>query len=89
MRTAVSIHAPSGPRFLQIMVVSPVKRVGASVSMPHSSALAMMVEGVSGVEIGRERIVNAVIVVVRDWIALVMDNGPCDVLSLCAWRDVG
>ncbi len=36
----VSRHAPSGPRFLHIMTVSPVKRVGASVSFPHSSALA-------------------------------------------------
>lgn len=88
MRTAVSIQAPSGPRFLQIIVVSPVKRVGASVSIPHSSALAMIMEGASGVEIGRERMVNAVIVVVRDWMALVMDSGSCDVLSSCARRDI-
>ena len=86
MRTAVSIQAPSGPRFLQIIVVSPVKRVGASVSIPHSSALAMIMEWVSGVEIGRERMVNAVIVVVRDWMALVMYSGP--LLSSCARRDI-
>ena len=41
VRSVVSRHAPSGPRFLHIITVSPVKRVGASVSVPHSSALAM------------------------------------------------
>ena len=40
VRSVVSRHAPSGPRFLHIMTVSPVKRVGASVSLPHSSAWA-------------------------------------------------
>lgn len=42
----VSRHAPRGPRFLHIMTVSPVKRVGASVSLPNSSAFAVLDRGV-------------------------------------------
>lgn len=61
----VSRQAPRGPRFLQIMVVSPVNRVGASVSRPHSSALAMLDRGVV---IGRVRMARAVAEAVRMFI---------------------
>lgn len=62
----VSRQAPSGPRFLHIMTVSPVKSVGASVSLPHSSAFAMLFVAViwSGeVRIAKE---TAALVSVRD-----------------------
>lgn len=62
VRIVVSRQAPSGPRFLQIMVVSPVKRVGASVSRPYSSALAGRL-----VMSGDARMVMAAVVAASDW----------------------
>ena len=62
MRIVVSRQAPSGPRLLQIMVVSPVKRVGASVSRPYSSALAM--GGL--ISSGDARMVSAAVVAASD-----------------------
>ena len=69
MRIVVSRQAPSGPRFLQIMVVSPVKRVGASVSRPYSSALAIP----PGRDIsGDVRMVMAAVVAASVWNSLLL-----------------
>lgn len=70
MRIVVSRQAPSGPRFLQIMVVSPVKRVGASVSRPYSSALAMPPGKV--VISGDVRMVMAAVVAASVWNSLLL-----------------